>query len=105
MIDRIDENAAYCEGFCCAAGEIREGRASYEQAKQRGLYPGDQTLRILWDQGYDAAVCAYRLGHDVDSYVSAGIYAESTATTAAVVFALLDGEWPLTTRPDPRGKP
>lgn len=93
---------AYESGFIVAAKEIAEGTTSFNKAKERGLYTDDQTQRISWDQGYDAAICAYRLGHDVSEYVECGIYAESVSTTAEVVFALLDGTWHLPTRPDPR---
>lgn len=92
------------QGYRVAAMEIANGIASYVQAKERGRYVGDQNSRIDWDQGYEAAVCAYRLGHDLQMLIDSEFYDESHYAMAHVVFALLDGTWSFKTRPDPRRK-
>jgi len=89
-------------GFRVAALEIAQGVASRAQAQQRGIFPGDQSSRIDWDQGYEACVCAYRLGHNIQEMVAAEFFDASLYSTAFVVQALLDGGWPLGTRMDPR---
>lgn len=102
----MDEAREYLlerDGFICAATEIAAGTASFVMAKQRGLYPESQDARIAWDRGYDNAICAYRLGHDLDNMAKAGFAGEpSTSTAAHTILLLLDGQWPLTIRPDPR---
>jgi hypothetical protein len=91
-------------GFRVAAMEISQQSTSFAQAKERGLYEGDQDSRIAWDQGYEDCVCAFRLGHDVWEMVEAGLYEPSLYQTAYVVGTLLDGTWTNTLREDPRAK-
>lgn len=92
----------YAEGFQVAAREIAEGRASLAQAKERDLYPDNQAHRIEWDRGYAHAVCAYRLGHDVQGMARFEMYGASLQDEAATITALLDGKWELEMRADPR---
>ncbi len=91
----------YVIGYETAAKEIREGYADRTQAIDRDLYPQSQDERIEWDRGYDAAVCAYRLGHDLDAMVHGGIYEPSLIAMPAVVDELLAGT-NKRVRPDPR---
>jgi len=93
------EARAYQRGFEVAAAEIGDGTACYAGAQDRGVYAGDQTLRIAWERGYDAAVCAYRLGHDLDVMIQLDRFDDSLHTTASVVESL-DGARALL--PDPR---
>lgn len=95
----VDEQHAYEAGYRTAAHEIETDVANYTYAKERGLYRGNQDLRIAWDRGYDAAVCAYRLGHDPAELVRAELYTESLVTLIAVVEDVEAGK---TLRPDPR---
>jgi hypothetical protein len=77
-------------------------RASYTGAKERGIFEGDQNARIDWDSGYEACVCAYVLGHDVEAMIEIELFEPSLLSTAAVVFSLLNGSWKKTLREDPR---
>ncbi len=101
VVDANGYTAAYAVGYETAAKEIREGYADRVQAKQRDLYTNSQDERIEWDRGYDAAVCAYRLGHDIDDMVRAGLYEPSLFAMPAVVDELLAGT-NKRVRPDPR---
>jgi len=92
---------AYQHGYVTAAREIAEGTANFTQAKQRGRYRDSQDMRIEWDRGYADAVCAHRLGHNLEDMLKMKFYAPSTQTMASVVGQLLDGTW-RDTRPDPR---
>lgn len=98
---------AYVEGYLCAHQEIKAGTANHNTAKARGLYPGSQDNREDWDRGYDACVCAYRLGHDIDAMVAVAFYADTYSTMAYVVDGLLDGTWDYACgKPsDPRVRP
>lgn len=107
--ERVEELAmdqfnyeAYVEGFKTAALEISRETTSYLQAKERDLYPESQDARIEWDRGYEDAICAYRLGHNLRDMMKAGIYALSTVEMHAVVGALLDKDWDLERKSDPR---
>ena len=91
----------YIDGFTIAASEIVEATANFMQAKQRGLYPGSQDDREEWDRGYDDAVCAHRLGHDVADMVKSEFYAPALFTLSRVVQELLAGT-NTRVRPDPR---
>lgn len=94
---------AFSTGFRVAAAEIRDGVASHVAAKERDIYPTNQSDRIDWDAGYEAAICAYRLGHDVESMVEIECFACSLLDPTAVILSLLDGQWELgKIRPDPR---
>jgi hypothetical protein len=94
---------AYTDGFVVAAREIGDGVASRLQAKERGLYPDNQSMRIEWDCGYEDAVCAYRLGYDPQEMARLGLCGPSVLSSAAVIQALLDGTWEHR-REDPRRK-
>lgn len=89
-------------GFRVAALEIAQGMASFTNAQQRGLFPDDQGARFEWDQGYADCICAYRLGHHVSRMVRAEIFMPSPIPASSVIAALLDGEWQLEIRMDPR---
>ena len=102
MSTQKDEETAHDLGYQTAAREITEGKASFAQAKERGFYPNNQDLRIAWDAGYEEAVCAYRLGHDVQDLSDSGLYGISPYRPAFVIFRLLDGQWEPLSRPDPR---
>lgn len=95
---------SYQIGFMVAWAEIDARIASYVEAKERGLYRGDQDSRLEWDRGYADAVCAYRLGHDVRAMVEAEFFGPSLTSTADLVGRLLDGTWPEF-REDPRCHP
>lgn len=94
---------AYINGFTIAASEIVEATANFIQAKQRGLYPGSQDDREEWDRGYDDAICAHRLGHDVADMVKSEFYAPALFTLSRVVQELLAGT-NTRVRPDPRAR-
>lgn len=98
----MDDESAYRTGYKVAWAEIQSRHASFTMAKARGLYPDSQDHRIDWDQGYEACVCAYRLGHDVQGMIDLELFSESTFTAAAVVLSLLDGTWDREPRPEPR---
>ncbi len=89
-------------GYRVAELEIAQGVASNTPAKDRGLFTEDVVNRWEWDQGYETCVCAYRLGHDVAFMVKVQAFSISMLEPYAVVQALLNGEWPHSTRPDPR---
>jgi hypothetical protein len=93
---------AHTTGYKVAALEIKLGVASFTQAEERGLFPGDSEARDEWDRGYDDCVCAHRLGHDVEAMIGFEFYAPSLESTPSVIFALLDGRWDRRVRPDPR---
>jgi hypothetical protein len=99
---------AYNEGYDTACAELIAGTSTTESAKHRGVYPGDQDRRILWDQGYDDAVCAWRLGMEPDEMRKADIRGPSLMTASSVIHRLLDALLGKPTklfheiRPDPR---
>lgn len=95
------QSGPYELGYLTAAREITDGVASHAQAKERGLYRLESEHRIDWDRGYDACVCAYMLGHDIEQMIEQAMFEPSTMTTASVVFNLLEG-WPRKLREDPR---
>lgn len=99
----FDPHDAFSEGYHAASVEIEESRANYEQAKERGLYPNNQEARTDWDRGYDEACACFRLGRNPSEILKMfGPCASPSHTTAALVSAILDGTWHLSTRSDPR---
>ncbi len=97
-----EPRSPYEVGYRVALLEIGQGTASSTHAQQRLIYEGDSNSRMEWDQGYDDCVCAYRLGHDVESMARAGLFGPSTMVTSLIVDGLLDGSWPYSLRDDPR---
>ena len=95
---------SYETGYLVAALEIKNGVASHVQAKQRGLYEGDQNSRIDWDAGYEACVCAYMLGHNIEGMIEQKVFEPSLCTTAHVVISILNDTWHNKTREDPRNE-
>lgn len=93
---------AYELGYHVAWREIQDDVASFAEPKERGIYLGDRDCRVEWARGYDACVCAYRLGHDVAAMIEREILEPTPFTTACVLTLFLDGRLPLNTRPDPR---
>lgn len=80
--------AAYKSGFAWA---MAHPDLTYcPSAKSVGVYPDDQHLRVLWEQGVLAAQSAKRLGHDVEAMQVAGIEAPSLLEPAVVIHALID---------------
>jgi hypothetical protein len=84
------DTQAYNEGYDTACAELIAGTSTTESAKHRDIYPGDQDRRILWDQGYDDAVCAWRLGMEPDEMRKADIRGPSLTTESSVIHRLLD---------------
>jgi hypothetical protein len=104
LADRFDPSEvlsarAYEAGYRVAADEITQGIACHVYAKERGLYPGDQDQRVAWSRGYDAAICAHRLGLNVAELVRGGMLPESLVTPHGILEQLDAGK---TIRPDPR---
>lgn len=82
-------DTAYIKGYKTAAREIAEGIANYRAAKERDIYLGHQDSRIEWDQGYEHACAAYRLGYDPSLLAKHELYGISAMDEAAVVQQLL----------------
>jgi len=93
---------AHAMGYTIAAEEILAGTASFVQAKERGLFPNDQDARVEWDRGYEAAICAYRLGYNARLLAEWDVYDVGLETSASIILQLLDRSWPRATRQDPR---
>lgn len=95
-----EPEAAHNEGYETAIKELEAGTADHRSAKTRGLYLNNQTFRIAWDCGYEAAIMAWRLGYDPKELARMSIYDASPVTTAATIRELESGRKLL--RPDPR---
>ncbi len=91
-------------GYRVSAMEIEAGTASRVTAVDRDLFPDNAAARTAWDSGYEACVCAHRLGHDVGVMIGFGIFEPSTQSMPTVVAGLLDRRWSLKLRPDPRSR-
>lgn len=94
------EEAIHIEGYKVAIKELEAGTADHRSAKTRGLHLNNQTFRIAWDQGYEAAIMAWRLGYDPKELARMRIYDASPITIAATIRELESGRKLL--KPDPR---
>jgi len=89
----------YNDGFDTAAREIAAGAATSTQARERGLFIS-QSDRVEWDRGYADAVCAHRLGHNLDDMIGADMRGPSILEMHAIIDEIASGKRSI--RPDPR---
>lgn len=92
---------AYTQGFFTALYEIQDQAASHHGAEIRGLFPGEPDAMQRWDHGYLRAIMLYRLGFSLEVLQEQGD-AVLEVGVDELALRLLDGTWPLETRPDPR---
>lgn len=94
------ERTPYDEGFDAAVAELGSGQFGPEGAKERDLYPDSQDDRVEWEQGYDAAICAWRLGHDPADMARLHYRTPSILSTPMLVDHIARGL--IRIKPDPR---
>lgn len=89
-------------GYKVAVKEILDNKALKMSAKDRGIFLGQTAESMDWDRGYETAVTAYRLGHNIKLLCEARIFSISSYSPEYIISQLINNTWPFNIKNDPR---